>query len=186
MGTGLMGAPLYEEAVADAPEQTGHKHRVRVADAATIIVMGNVQTLVQAVFDAYRYQKIHPFPGVVLFRAAGLSRVTVQVAAQRISKPDKGYLLTSEPRITIQRATSDTMLIVQLTFTYKLRQPPRLNQIFRIQLPGGPLACLSSERIRVDFSSPTPGIFPKSRLSKDNTSPGRPCPGHDGSAFLIF
>ena len=48
----LMRAPLHEEAVADAPKQTGHKHGVRVANPATIIVMGNVQTLVQAVFNA--------------------------------------------------------------------------------------------------------------------------------------
>ena len=49
---GLMRAPLHEEAVADAPEQPGHKHGVRMANATTVIVMGNVQTLVQAVFDA--------------------------------------------------------------------------------------------------------------------------------------
>ena len=49
---GLMRAPLHEEAVADAPEQPGHKHGVRMANAATVIVMGNVQTLVQTVFDA--------------------------------------------------------------------------------------------------------------------------------------
>jgi hypothetical protein len=49
---GLMRAPLHEEAVADAPEQTRHKHGVRVANPAAIIVMGNIQTLVQAVFNA--------------------------------------------------------------------------------------------------------------------------------------
>lgn len=49
---GLMRAPLHEEAVTDAPEQTGHKQGVRVANPATIIVMGNVQTLVQAVLNA--------------------------------------------------------------------------------------------------------------------------------------
>jgi len=69
MGTGLMGAPLHEETVADTPEQTGHKHGVRVANAATIIIMGNVQTLVQAVFDAAKSRPIQlqPFLGVELF-----------------------------------------------------------------------------------------------------------------------
>jgi hypothetical protein len=49
---GLMRAPFHEEAVAEAPEDTGHEHGVRMANAATIIVVGNVQALVQAVFDA--------------------------------------------------------------------------------------------------------------------------------------
>jgi hypothetical protein len=69
MGTTLMGAPLQEEAIADAPEQTGHKHGVRVLDAAAIVVMRNVQTLVQAVFDAAKSRPIQlqPFLGVELF-----------------------------------------------------------------------------------------------------------------------
>ena len=52
LGMGLMRAPFHEEAVADAPEDTGHEHGARMANAATIIVMGNIQALVQAVFDA--------------------------------------------------------------------------------------------------------------------------------------
>jgi len=65
---GLMRAPLHEEAVADTPEQTGHKHGVRMANPATIIVLGNVQTLVQAVFDAAKTRpvKLQPLPGVEL------------------------------------------------------------------------------------------------------------------------
>src|ERR1019366_7909195 len=39
---GLGSAPLHEETVADAPKQPGHKQGVRMANAATIIVMGNV------------------------------------------------------------------------------------------------------------------------------------------------
>ena len=58
----LMRAPLHEEAVADAPEQPGHKHGVRVANSATIIVMGNVQTLVQAVFDAAKTRPVELQP----------------------------------------------------------------------------------------------------------------------------
>ena len=64
-----MSAPLQEEAVADAPEQPGHKQGVRVANAATVIVLGNVQTLVQAVFDAAKARpvKLQPLLGVELF-----------------------------------------------------------------------------------------------------------------------
>lgn len=69
LGMGLMGAPLHEEAVADAPEQTGHKHGVRVANPATIIAMGNVQTLVQAVFDAAKTRpvQLQPLLGIEPF-----------------------------------------------------------------------------------------------------------------------
>ena len=65
---GLLRAPLHEEAVADAPEQPGHKHGVRMANPATIIVMGNVQTLVQAVLDATKPRpvKLQPLLGVEL------------------------------------------------------------------------------------------------------------------------
>jgi len=64
----LVRAPLYEEAVADAPEQPGDKHGVRMANPAIIVVLGNVQTLVQAVFDAAKTRpiKLQPLPGVEL------------------------------------------------------------------------------------------------------------------------
>ena len=65
----MMSAPLHEETVADAPEQPGHKHGVRMANSATIIVMGNVQPLVPAVFDAAKTRpiKFQPLLGVELF-----------------------------------------------------------------------------------------------------------------------
>jgi len=65
----LVRAPLHEEAVADAPEQPGYKQGVRMANATTVIVMGNVQTLVQAVFDAAKTRpvKLQPLLGVELF-----------------------------------------------------------------------------------------------------------------------
>jgi hypothetical protein len=68
-GMGLVRAPLQKEAVADAPEQTGHKHGVRVANPAAIIVMGNVQTLVQAVFDAAKARpvQLQPLLGIEPF-----------------------------------------------------------------------------------------------------------------------
>jgi len=68
LGMGLIRAPLQEEAVADAPEQPGHKHGVRMANAATVVIMGNVQTLVQAVFDAAKARavELQPLLGVEL------------------------------------------------------------------------------------------------------------------------
>ena len=66
---GLMGAPFHEEAVADAAEQTGHKHGVRVTNPAAIVVMGNVQTLVQAVLNAAKARpvQLQPLVGIELF-----------------------------------------------------------------------------------------------------------------------
>ena len=50
-------------------EQTRHEQGVRVANPATIIVMGNVQALVQAVFDAAeaRPVQVQPFLGIKPF-----------------------------------------------------------------------------------------------------------------------
>lgn len=64
-----MRAPLHEETVADTAEQTGYKHGVRMADAAAIIVMGNVQPLVQAVFDAAKARpvQLQPLLGIERF-----------------------------------------------------------------------------------------------------------------------
>ena len=47
-----MRTPFHEEAVADAAEQTRDEEGARVANAAAIVVVGNVQALVQTVFDA--------------------------------------------------------------------------------------------------------------------------------------
>jgi hypothetical protein len=68
----LMSAPLHEEAVADAPEQTGHKHGVRVTNPATVIVVGDVQTLVEAVFDTAKTRSVQlqPLLGIELFRGS--------------------------------------------------------------------------------------------------------------------
>jgi hypothetical protein len=80
---GLMRTPLHEEAVADAPEQTGHKHGVRVANPATIIVVGNVQTLVQAVFDAAetRPVQLQPFLGIEPFGGSAGDEANVFILA---------------------------------------------------------------------------------------------------------
>jgi len=66
----LMSAPLHEEAVADAPEQTGHKHGVRVANSATVVIVGDIQTLVEAVFDTAKTRpvQLQPLLGIEFFR----------------------------------------------------------------------------------------------------------------------
>jgi hypothetical protein len=48
----LMGAPLHKEAVGQAPEQAQHRHAVGVSDAAAVVVVRNIQSLVKAVFNA--------------------------------------------------------------------------------------------------------------------------------------
>jgi len=80
---GLRRAPLHEEAVADAPEQTRHEHGVRVANPATIIVMGNVQTLVQAVFNAAKTRpvQLQPFLGIEFFGCSAGNEANVFILA---------------------------------------------------------------------------------------------------------
>jgi hypothetical protein len=83
LGMGLMRAPLQEEAVADAPEQPGHKHGVRMANAATVVIMGNVQTLVQAVFDAAKARavELQPLLGVELMGLGAGNEANVLILA---------------------------------------------------------------------------------------------------------
>jgi hypothetical protein len=50
-GFPLPGAPFHEEAVAQAPEHPHDPDPVGVADAASIIVVGNIQPLMGAIFD---------------------------------------------------------------------------------------------------------------------------------------
>jgi hypothetical protein len=65
----LMRAPLHEQAIANAPEQPGYNHGVRMANPAAVIVMGDVQSLVQTVFDAAKAPpvKLQPLLGIELF-----------------------------------------------------------------------------------------------------------------------
>ena len=83
LGMRLVRAPLHEEAVADAPEQTRHEHGVRVANPATIIVMGNVQTLVQAVFNAAKTRpvQLQPFLGIEFFGCSAGNEANVFILA---------------------------------------------------------------------------------------------------------
>ena len=78
-----MRAPLHEEAVADAPEQPGHQHGVGMANPATVVVLGNIQTLVQAVFDAAKTRpvKLQPLPGVELLGFGAGNEANVLILA---------------------------------------------------------------------------------------------------------
>ena len=64
-----MRAPFHEQAVANAPEHSGYNHGVRMANPAAVIVMGDVQSLVQTVFDAGKAPpiKLQPPLGIELF-----------------------------------------------------------------------------------------------------------------------
>ena len=48
----LISAPLHEEAVAQAQHHTENQHRVVVAHPAAVVVVGDIQSLMQAVLNA--------------------------------------------------------------------------------------------------------------------------------------
>jgi hypothetical protein len=50
-GVGLVRAPLHEEAVADTAQQAQDEHGRGGAHPAAVIIVGNVQALVQTIFD---------------------------------------------------------------------------------------------------------------------------------------
>lgn len=134
MGTGLMGAPLHEEAVAEAPEQAGHKHGVGVANPATIIVMGNVQTLVQAVFDAAKTGpvQLQPFLGIELFGGSAGNEANVFILATlglaqqagRLRRQGKTNLLRAD-RLGPDRAAQVAVLFVLEGAILRGRRLPR-------------------------------------------------------------
>lgn len=47
----LMGTPFHEEAVGEPSKQAHNPHALGVANAASVVVLGDIQTLVQTVFD---------------------------------------------------------------------------------------------------------------------------------------
>jgi hypothetical protein len=63
-GVGLARAPFHEEAIAQAAKDAQHVHGIGVSDATTVVVLGNVEPLVQAVFDAAEATAIEPQPGL--------------------------------------------------------------------------------------------------------------------------
>jgi len=59
----LAGAPFHKEAIAQAAKDAQHEHGVGVSDAATVVVLRHVQSLVQTVFNAAEAGAIKPQPG---------------------------------------------------------------------------------------------------------------------------
>jgi len=49
---GELSFPLHEEAVGEAAHEAKEEHTVGMADAAAVVVVGDIQTLVEAAFDA--------------------------------------------------------------------------------------------------------------------------------------
>jgi hypothetical protein len=64
LGMSLMGTPLHEQAVTDAAEQTGDEHGWGAANPAAVVVMGNVQALVEAIFDAAKASPVEFQPSL--------------------------------------------------------------------------------------------------------------------------
>jgi hypothetical protein len=120
---GLVRAPLHKETVAEAAEQAGHQHGVTMANAAAIIVVRSVQTLVQAVLDAPKAQPVQfqPFPGsellgrgagneahIFLFTALDVTEQASRLRGQREANLLWGYSLSAD------RAVYVTILFVLL------------------------------------------------------------------------
>ena len=67
-GLGELAAPFHEEAVAQPTHHPHQQHRVLSADPTTVVVVGNIQTLVQTVLDAPGLAvEEQPAPGVQPF-----------------------------------------------------------------------------------------------------------------------
>ena len=64
LGFGLARAPLHQEAIAQPAKDAQHMHGVGMPDSATVVILGHVQPLVQAVFDAAEAGTIKPQPGL--------------------------------------------------------------------------------------------------------------------------
>ncbi len=63
----LAGTPVDEEAVAQAPKHPHDPHGLRLADAAAVVVVRNVQALMQTAFDAPACAvQFQPAPGIEL------------------------------------------------------------------------------------------------------------------------
>jgi hypothetical protein len=66
----LVGAPLHEQAIAHTAEGTHDDHAGRGADAAAVVIMRNIQTLVESVFNTTKTGsvKFEPLLGVEFLR----------------------------------------------------------------------------------------------------------------------
>lgn len=91
---GLARAPFHEEAVGQTAKDAQHVHGIGMSDAGTVVVLGHVQPLVQAVFDAAEAGAIKPQPslGVQLGRRrAGQQGDGLRLAASS-ETVNPGYL----------------------------------------------------------------------------------------------
>jgi len=94
LGLGLARAPFHEEAIAQAAKDAEHVHRIGVSDATTVVVLGHVEPLVQAVFDAAEAAAIKPQPSLgvqLLGRGAGQQGDRLGMAIGR-ETADPGHL----------------------------------------------------------------------------------------------
>lgn len=63
-GVRLVGAPLHEQAVTNAAEQAPNQHAWGSAEAAAVVIVGNVQALVQTVFNAAKTSPVQLEPSL--------------------------------------------------------------------------------------------------------------------------
>ena len=94
LGLGLARAPFHEEAVGQATNDAQHEHGVGMSNAATIVILRDVEPLVQAVFDAAEAATIEPQPGLgiqLLGRGAGEQGDGLRLTAGGLAA-DSGYL----------------------------------------------------------------------------------------------
>ena len=73
IGTALVSTPFHVEAVSDAPEDAHDPHSFLALNPAAIIVVGDIQSQVEAILDAPSLAvKTQPFSGIEpLSRSAG-------------------------------------------------------------------------------------------------------------------
>ena len=62
IGPALSGSPFHEEAVGDSAKHAKHPHPIVTLDAAAVVIVGDVQTLVQAIFNATKTGAIESQP----------------------------------------------------------------------------------------------------------------------------
>jgi len=63
LGLGLARAPFHKEAIAQTTEEAQHEHGFGISDAATVVIVGHVEPLVQAVFYAAKAGAVEAQPG---------------------------------------------------------------------------------------------------------------------------
>lgn len=92
LGVGLAGAPFHAQTVAQTAKHAHDPQARRFADAATVIVLRNIQSLVQAIFDApVDSIEMEPCLGVEFVgRGAGQQADFLVLAACRLAQQARG------------------------------------------------------------------------------------------------